>query len=243
MANVKLGYDFTGWEWFCHTVTNLFKNHWRQNNVCAALTGKQPGMIINDALDERLYLVLGLTGLPCSEIIQTDIPVSDDKYIEFGESYYGAIGFNSTNQAFMLGVAAYPSSGLNQRGLILCDIQDIAADLTALIPEIDQPQFSIVDLDIDSFVSFGWDQDDIPFITAGGNADKIKFGVEHQMPVTITPVSDPPTDAELDALWTSPAAVGLGWWAFLQSITGTSDVWIIMSDGGNWWYSKLTMAL
>ena len=56
-------------------------------------------------------------------------------------------------------------------------------------------------------------------------------------------ISDPPTDAELDALYTSPAAAGIGWWTFLLDETTGGPLYIIVSDGATWWYEALTAAV
>lgn len=46
-------------------------------------------------------------------------------------------------------------------------------------------------------------------------------------------VSDPPTDAELDAIYTSPATVGSGWTKLLMN-SNSSTLYFVVSDGTNW---------
>ena len=55
-------------------------------------------------------------------------------------------------------------------------------------------------------------------------------------------VSSPPTDAELDAAFGTPAEVGPGWLAFLDDNGAGSAVYLVLSDGSNWWYVALTKA-
>lgn len=49
--------------------------------------------------------------------------------------------------------------------------------------------------------------------------------------ITTSAVSDPPTDAELDALYTSPATVGAGW---TKLVYNSSVLYLVASDGTNW---------
>jgi len=54
-----------------------------------------------------------------------------------------------------------------------------------------------------------------------------------------TNVSNPPTDAELDAIFGTPAEVGAGWFTFLNDAGGDANVYIVMSTGNNWWQGTL----
>jgi len=56
-------------------------------------------------------------------------------------------------------------------------------------------------------------------------------------------VSDPPADAELDAIFTSPAAMGNNVAAFVKDTNSGNQVWMIFSDGVNYWYFKGTVAV
>ena len=56
-------------------------------------------------------------------------------------------------------------------------------------------------------------------------------------------ISSPPTDAELDAIWTSPAAAGAGFVAFIDDADGDARVYVITSNGSSWWYALLAKAL
>jgi len=136
----------------------------------------------------------------------------------------------TTNDGIIWGIPV-----ASKRGIIICDQADIAADFTGFLGVITEPRIALLDADADSYLAFTHSADDTPQITAGGAASKIGFGVEIQVPVDTTDVSNPPTDAELDAIWTSPATVGAGWWTYLDDDGAGNNFYIITSDGSNWW--------
>lgn len=51
--------------------------------------------------------------------------------------------------------------------------------------------------------------------------------------VATASVSDPPTDAEIDAIFGEPATVGAGFFAWINDTTSV-DFWFCTSDGTNW---------
>jgi hypothetical protein len=55
-------------------------------------------------------------------------------------------------------------------------------------------------------------------------------------------VSNPPTDAELDSAFGTPATVGSGFMA--QADDGGTDttMWLVGSNGTSWWYVQMTKA-
>lgn len=55
-------------------------------------------------------------------------------------------------------------------------------------------------------------------------------------------VSSPPTDAELDAAFGTPATVGDGFVGLLDDNGAGASVYLVASDGTNWWYTALTKA-
>lgn len=55
-------------------------------------------------------------------------------------------------------------------------------------------------------------------------------------------VSSPPTDAELDAEFGTPATVGAGFTAIVDDAGTGTTAWMVISDGTNWWYEELTKA-
>jgi hypothetical protein len=48
-------------------------------------------------------------------------------------------------------------------------------------------------------------------------------------------VSTPPTDAELDAIFGTPATVGAGFSVYLNDDGAGNNFYHIVSDGTNWW--------
>jgi hypothetical protein len=60
---------------------------------------------------------------------------------------------------------------------------------------------------------------------------------------SVANVSNPPTDAELDAEFGTPATVGAGFIAILDDAGAGANVYLVASDGTNWWYEALTKAV
>jgi len=56
-------------------------------------------------------------------------------------------------------------------------------------------------------------------------------------------VSDPPTDAELDSAFGTPATVGAGFVGVLDDNDDATDVYICYTDGSAWFYVKGTKAV
>lgn len=56
-------------------------------------------------------------------------------------------------------------------------------------------------------------------------------------------VSNPPTDAELDSAFGTPATVGSGFYAFVNDNNGGTNEYCVWSDGTNWFYTTGTKAL
>jgi hypothetical protein len=56
-------------------------------------------------------------------------------------------------------------------------------------------------------------------------------------------VSSPPTDAELDAVFGTPAEVGPGFLRLIDDNAAGSALYIIASDGANWWHFTATKAV
>ena len=53
-------------------------------------------------------------------------------------------------------------------------------------------------------------------------------------------VSNPPTDVELDAAFGTAAAVGTGFIGVVDDNGAGTNVYLIVSDGSDWWYVALT---
>ena len=86
LAELLLGEDMEGGESFGDCIYNNLKDHFRDDytgDPCAVLT-EQLGMIISDSEDDHLYHIT--TGPVCTEIIQGDIPISDNIAIVWGNT-------------------------------------------------------------------------------------------------------------------------------------------------------------
>lgn len=70
----------------------------------------------------------------------------------------------------------------------------------------------------------------------GAWTDEIKISVSEAN------TSNPPTDAELDAEFGTPAAVGVGFVALLNDAGAGNNFYIVASDGTNWWQAAMTKA-
>lgn len=55
-------------------------------------------------------------------------------------------------------------------------------------------------------------------------------------------VSNPPTDAELDSAFGTPAAVGDGFAATINDNGADTAQWLVISNGTSWWYASMTKA-
>ena len=168
-ADLSTGADAIGGERFGDCEYNDIKNHWRANyggDPCgsAGLEGIVPGMIVSDEYDDRLYHAILDSACDCSEILQSCVPLSDDKALGFGNDWNAQAGYDElTNDALILGIPVDP-----ERGVIVCDIADIGVDFTGLITASAYPVFWFVDLDNDSYLGVGHQADDKPGIWSGG---------------------------------------------------------------------------
>lgn len=72
-------------------------------------------------------------------------------------------------------------------------------------------------------------------------------GTTRQMEMNITPsvgnVSNPPTDAELDSLFGTPAVVGVGYFNFIDDNDADTAVYMVYSTGTSWWITTMTKAV
>lgn len=61
--------------------------------------------------------------------------------------------------------------------------------------------------------------------------------------VTTDDVSNLPTDSELDSAFGTPAAVGAGFIGLVDDAGSGAAVWLVASDGTNWWHSEYIKAV
>ncbi len=61
--------------------------------------------------------------------------------------------------------------------------------------------------------------------------------------ILTTDVSNPPTDAELDAAFGTPPTVGKGWYRYINDNGAGGNFYKVVSDSTNWWVFTGTKAL
>lgn len=61
--------------------------------------------------------------------------------------------------------------------------------------------------------------------------------------VSTANVSSPPTDGELDSAFGNPGDVGKGFVAVVDDNGAGTAVYVVASDGTNWWYASMTKAV
>jgi hypothetical protein len=61
--------------------------------------------------------------------------------------------------------------------------------------------------------------------------------------VDSTNVSNPPTDAELDAIFGTPATRYPGFIAVVDDAGAGLNVYLVVTNGSNWFYQLLTVAI
>ena len=168
------GDDFVSGDLDSFQQNNRMKNHWRQADPVANLGNPQPGMIVSDSDDEKLY---HYQAVAYEEIIQTGTPITDDAQIIGGDGSDAILipYEETTNDAVIWGIPTDP-----KRGIIFCDVADVGANFTGLTTAMDVC-LRIVDKDVDSILHVGFVDDDIPHIDS--NRD-IRIQYEAQNDVT-----------------------------------------------------------
>lgn len=80
----------------------------------------------------------------------------------------------------------------------------------------------------------------------GGNAmvdnEHLRIVGDFIQEVHTDDISNPPLDAELDAIFGTPATVGAGFTALIDDNAGGANFYIVRSDGTNWWITSPTKA-
>jgi len=77
--------------------------------------------------------------------------------------------------------------------------------------------------------------------------DDLYFGIGPPDPiiprVAAQDVSDPPTDAELDAIFGDPSVLGEGYTGYINDDAGGVNNYIVWVSDGKWVYQKGTVAI
>ncbi len=63
-----------------------------------------------------------------------------------------------------------------------------------------------------------------------------------ELKVSVNNTASPPTDAQLDTAFGIPSTVGAGFTAVLDDNGAGNNVYLIVSDGTNWWHAAMTKA-
>jgi hypothetical protein len=95
------------------------------------------------------------------------------------------------------------------------------------------------------------DDTSVPDVDSSGEARFAIDGIRHflgradvsSLNYSAANVSNPPTDAELDATFGTPAEVGAGFTAALNDNGTGNNFYFVASDGTNWWYTTGTKAV
>lgn len=82
-----------------------------------------------------------------------------------------------------------------------------------------------------------------PLIHGDFSTDYILINGNLGQKVYTDDVSNPPTDAELDAIYGTPATVGTGFTSIIDDNGGGANFYRVVSDGTNWWIFTGTKAL
>jgi len=80
----------------------------------------------------------------------------------------------------------------------------------------------------------------LKFFKTDGHA---MHNVDKRQRVSVLNVSNPPTDAELDAAFGTPAQVGKDFNILIDDNNADGNVYMVRSNGTSWWYTTLTKAV
>ena len=80
------------------------------------------------------------------------------------------------------------------------------------------------------------------FMIMDATTGNVAVGGDFTQSVHTDDVSNPPTDAELDGIFGTPATVGTGFSAYIDDNGAGANFFKVVSDGTNWWIETLTKA-
>jgi len=87
------------------------------------------------------------------------------------------------------------------------------------------------------------DEDDNRVYLYIGESGELWREVLVRIPVVNASLGGAPSDAQLDAIFTSPAEIGNGGHRFVRDIDSGGVLYHVVSDGTNYWYQAMTMAV
>ena len=72
---------------------------------------------------------------------------------------------------------------------------------------------------------------------------EIENGEQSYIRFSVADVSTPPTDAELDTAFGTPASLGRGFIAFVDDAAAETNVYLVGTTATAWWHVALTKAV
>ena len=92
-------------------------------------------------------------------------------------------------------------------------------------------------------MAFRWERVANPNVQVFADTSHPVTSAPSSLYYSVGDVSNPPTDAELDALFGTPAEVGQEFSTLIDDASGNTDVYRVHSNGTSWWYDVLTKAV
>ena len=166
------------------------------------------------------------------------VPDADDTYD------LGIVGTNEFKDLYIDGIAY-----IDEGQFILVDIDggdidevNIGVNTPATALYIDNLYLNgntIVSTDTNGDITIAPDGDGDINLTLGGSgkvvATRVDAGEYLIIDVGINDVDNPPTDAQLDGIFGTPATVGSGFTSYIDDNGGGAHFYQVISDGTNWW--------
>jgi len=151
-------------------------------------------------------------------------------------SQYGVPGEN-----YKLYVSAYTGSGNNEHNLVHGDFltKQLGVNTRTLTATLNAKGSG----NTDATTGFYVENSDGSHSTSIKNGGTMEHSGDIKQKVYTDDVSNPPTDAELDAIYGTPATVGAGYTSYIDDNGGGTNFYQIISDGTNWFILTGTKAL
>ncbi len=148
----------------------------------------------------------------------------------------GDLNFNSGNNS-SLGTGGMVLKGATQR-------LGIGTNLPGRILSVDksgEPQFRISETAFTNYTDFEVNSSGELKIDPTGSLLEVDGDIKQT--VHTDNVSNPPTDAELDTIFGTPATVGAGFTAYIDDNNADTNFYQIVSNGTSWWIFTGTKAV
>lgn len=140
-----------------------------------------------------------------------------------------AIANGASGHILILGVATYPTTGMGVGDALY--VSDTAGSATNTRPTTGHI------MRVGDVIKVGASGIGRILISMTGAVQ-----IDDPVNVSSANVSNPPTDAELDSEYGTPASVGNGFISLLDDNAADINVYLVASNGTSWWYTALTKA-